>query len=72
VVNYSKEDALNLITIRNKPYYSLPMERVTDERFWAFFHQDWYQTAILKDLSCGQASVCAYRLYESKEGYALQ
>jgi hypothetical protein len=50
-VNYSKEDALNLITIRNKPYYSLPMERVTDERFWTFFHQDWYQTVLYSKTS---------------------
>jgi hypothetical protein len=33
VVNYSKEDPMNLINIRNKPGYSLPKGRSTDERF---------------------------------------
>jgi hypothetical protein len=33
IVNYSKEDPMNLITIRNKPCYSFPKERGTDERF---------------------------------------
>jgi hypothetical protein len=28
--------------------------------------------AIPEDLACGQALVCSYSLYESKEGYALQ
>jgi hypothetical protein len=46
VVNYCKEDPMNLITIRNKPCYSLPKERVTDERFWTFLHQDWYRTVL--------------------------
>jgi hypothetical protein len=46
VVNYSKEDPMNLVTLRNKPCYSLPKERGTDERFWTFFHQDWYQTVL--------------------------
>jgi hypothetical protein len=46
VVNYSKEDPTNLVTLRNKPCYSLPKERGTDERFWTFFHQDWYQTVL--------------------------
>jgi hypothetical protein len=46
VVNYSKEDPMNLDTLRNKPCYNLPKERDTDERFWAFFHQDWYRTVL--------------------------
>jgi hypothetical protein len=33
VVNYSKEDPMNLVTIHNKPCYNLPKERGTDERF---------------------------------------
>jgi hypothetical protein len=41
VVNYSKEDPMNLITIHRKPCYSLPNERGIDERFWTFIHQDW-------------------------------
>jgi hypothetical protein len=40
VVNYSKEYLMNLVTLCNKPCYSLPKERGTDERFWTFFHQD--------------------------------
>jgi hypothetical protein len=28
--------------------------------------------AIPEDFSCSEVSVCAYRLYESKEGYSLQ
>jgi hypothetical protein len=33
VMNYSKEDPMNLVIIHNKPFYSLPKERVSDERF---------------------------------------
>jgi hypothetical protein len=33
IVNYNKEDPMNLISIRNKPCYSLPKERGTSERF---------------------------------------
>jgi hypothetical protein len=32
--------------LRNKPCYSSSKERDTDERFWTFFHQDWYQTVL--------------------------
>jgi hypothetical protein len=46
VVNYSKEDPMNVVSIHNKPCYSLPKERGTDERFWTFFHQDWYRTVL--------------------------
>jgi hypothetical protein len=46
IVNYSKEDPMDHISIRNKPCYSLPKERSTDERFYTFFHQDWYRTVI--------------------------
>jgi hypothetical protein len=46
IMNYCKEDPMNLITIRSKPFYSLPKERGTDERFWTFFHQDWYRTVL--------------------------
>jgi hypothetical protein len=44
IVNYSKEDPLNVVHLRNKACYNLVKERGTDERFWTFFHQDWYQT----------------------------
>jgi hypothetical protein len=46
IVNYSKEDPLNVVHFRNKACYNLVKERDTDERFWTFFHQDWYQTVL--------------------------
>jgi hypothetical protein len=46
VVNYSKEDPMNLITLCNKPRYNFPKERGTNERFSTFFYQDWYQTVL--------------------------
>jgi hypothetical protein len=45
-VNYSKEDPLNVVQLCNKSCYNLVMERGTDERFWTFFHQDWYRTML--------------------------
>jgi hypothetical protein len=41
IMNYSKEDHMNVMHLHNKPCYSSSKERGTDERFWAFFHQDW-------------------------------
>jgi hypothetical protein len=46
IVNYSKEDPMNVMHLHNKPCYSSSKERGTDERFWTFFHQDWYQTML--------------------------
>jgi hypothetical protein len=46
IVNYSKEDPLNVVHLRGKACYNLVKERDTDERFWIFFHQDWYQTVL--------------------------
>jgi hypothetical protein len=46
IVNYSKEDPLNMVHLRNKTCYNLVKERGTDERFWTFFHQDWYWTVL--------------------------
>jgi hypothetical protein len=46
IVNYSKEDPLNVVYLRSKSCYNLVKERGTDERFWTFFHQDWYQTVL--------------------------
>jgi hypothetical protein len=46
IVNYSKEDLLNVVHLYNKACYNLVKERSTDERFWTFFHQDWYQTVL--------------------------
>jgi hypothetical protein len=46
IVNYSKEDPLNVVHLRNDACYNLVKERGTDERFWTFFHQDWYQTLL--------------------------
>jgi hypothetical protein len=46
IVNYIKEDLLNVVHLRNKACYNLVKERGTDERFWTFFHQDWYQIVL--------------------------
>jgi hypothetical protein len=46
IVNYSKEDLMNVMHLCYKPYYSSSKERGTDERFWTFFHQDWYRTVL--------------------------
>jgi hypothetical protein len=46
IVNYSKEDPLNVVHLRSKDCYNLVKERGTDERFWTFFHQDWYRTVL--------------------------
>jgi hypothetical protein len=46
IVNYSKEDLLNVMHLRSKACYNLVKERGTDERFCTFFHQDWHQTVL--------------------------
>jgi hypothetical protein len=46
IVNYSKEDIMNVMHLCNKPCYSSSKERGTDEIFWTFFHQDWYWTVL--------------------------
>jgi hypothetical protein len=46
IINYSKEDLMNVMHLCNKPCYNLVKERGTDERFWTFFYQDWYQTVL--------------------------
>jgi hypothetical protein len=46
IVNYSKEDPMNVMHLCNKPCYSSSKERGTDETFWTFFHQDWYRTVL--------------------------
>jgi hypothetical protein len=46
IINYSKEDPMNVVHLRNKPCYNLVKERGTDERFWTFFHQDWHRTVL--------------------------
>jgi hypothetical protein len=46
VVNYNKVDPRNLITLWDRPCYSSAKERTTDERFWTFFHQDWYHSML--------------------------
>jgi hypothetical protein len=43
IVNYINDDPMNVVHLRNKPYYNLVKERGIDERFWTFFHQDWYR-----------------------------
>jgi hypothetical protein len=51
IVNYSKEDPLNVVHLHSKASYNLVKERGTDERFWTFFHQGWYQTVLYPNLS---------------------
>jgi hypothetical protein len=51
IMNYSKQDPMNMMHLRNKPCYSSSKERGTDERFWTFFYQDWYQTVLYLKLS---------------------
>jgi hypothetical protein len=46
IVNYNKEDPVNVVHLRNKACYNLVKEWGTDERFWTFFHQDWYRTLL--------------------------
>jgi hypothetical protein len=46
IVNYSKEDPMNVMHLRNKLCYNSSKERGIDERFWTFFHQDWYQIVL--------------------------
>jgi hypothetical protein len=46
IVNYNKEDPMNVMCLRNKPCYNSSKERGTDERFWTFFHHDWYRTVL--------------------------
>jgi hypothetical protein len=46
IVNYNKEDPMNVMHLRNKPCYNSLKERCTDERFWTFFYQDWYWTVL--------------------------
>jgi hypothetical protein len=43
IVNCSKEDPLNVVHLHNKACYNLVKEWGIDERFWTFFHQDWYR-----------------------------
>jgi hypothetical protein len=51
IVNYNKEDPMNVMHLRNKPCYSSSKERGTDEILWTFFHQDWYRTVLYPKLS---------------------
>jgi hypothetical protein len=37
---------MNVMLLRNKPSYNSSKERGTGERFWTFFHRDWYQTVL--------------------------
>jgi hypothetical protein len=46
IMNYSKKDHMNVMHLHNKLCYSSSKERGIDERFWTFFHQDWYRTVL--------------------------
>jgi hypothetical protein len=47
-VNYNKEDPRNIVTLQNRPCYSLGKERDMDERLWTLFHQDWYHSVLYR------------------------
>jgi hypothetical protein len=49
IVNYNKEDPMNVMHFCDKPCYSSSKERGTDERFWTFFHQDWYGLCFIRN-----------------------
>jgi hypothetical protein len=46
IMDYSTEDPKNVMHLCNKPFYSSSKERGADERFWTFFHQDWYRIVL--------------------------
>jgi hypothetical protein len=46
IVNYCKEDPMNVMHLHNKSCYNLVKEGDTDERFWTFFHQNWYRIVL--------------------------
>jgi hypothetical protein len=46
VVNYNKVDLRNIVTPHQRVCYNSSKERGTDERFWTFFQQDWYYSAL--------------------------
>jgi hypothetical protein len=48
VVNYSKFESTRVVELRQKACYSKPKGRGTDERFWTFFHQHWYDTVLYR------------------------
>jgi hypothetical protein len=48
VVNYNKIDSSNIMKLHEIPCYNSSKERDTDERFWTFFHQDWYGTILTR------------------------
>jgi hypothetical protein len=50
-VDYNKEDLRNIITLRDKSCYNHSRKRGMDERFWTFFHQDWYHSMLYKKTS---------------------
>jgi hypothetical protein len=49
--DYNKEDLRNIITLQGKSCYNHSKERSTDERFWTFFHQDWYHFVLYRKTS---------------------
>jgi hypothetical protein len=72
IVNYSMEDPLNVVHLRNKACYNLVKKRGTDERFYTFFHQDWYRTVLYPKSSPVIKQQYVDRVYEEQEGHALQ
>jgi hypothetical protein len=48
MVNYNKVESTKDVELRQKGCYTKPKERGIDERFWTFFHQDWYDTVLYR------------------------
>jgi hypothetical protein len=50
IMNYSKEDPMNVMHLLNKPCYSSSKERGTDERFWTFFIKIGIELCFIRNL----------------------
>jgi hypothetical protein len=48
VVNYNKFESSMIVELRQIPCYTKTKEKGTDECFWTFFHQDWYDTVLYR------------------------
>jgi hypothetical protein len=48
IVNYNKIDSAKIMEQRQIPCYNSSKEKGTNERFWSYFHQDWYTSMLMK------------------------
>jgi hypothetical protein len=46
IINYNKIDPKSIMTLCEIPCYNKSKERGTDEWFWTFFQQDWYDIVL--------------------------